>query len=224
MGWFGFFGKKNFTKSAFVEDYEAFFSKKIPSIRPIDQLPFVVLDTETTGLQPSKDYILSFGAVKVQGYKIRIETVMEMYLDAPKKNREAIKVHELISKEPVMPLQDFGREFLDYIGNSILVGHHIGFDVAMLGKALKSFGLKKMQNPTLDTSDLAMRLEKGVHYELQFQNPGEFSLDTLCQRYQIPLDDRHTAAGDAFLTAQLLLKLLKMAEAKGIRDFGGLIR
>jgi DNA polymerase III subunit epsilon len=50
-----------------------------------------------------------------------------------------------------------------------------------------------------------------------------YSLDRLCEKYQIELDDRHTAPGDAFLTAQLLLKLLKLAEKKGIKTFGELI-
>jgi DNA polymerase-3 subunit epsilon len=53
---------------------------------------------------------------------------------------------------------------------------------------------------------------------------GTYSLDELCIRYGIEMDDRHTAAGDAFLTAQLFLKLLKLAEKKGIRNFKDLLR
>jgi DNA polymerase III subunit epsilon len=224
MRWFNIFFHKNLKKTNFVEQYEANFEKKTPSARPLDQLHFVVLDTETTGLQPQKDHILSFGAIKVIGYKIRVESVLEMYLDAPRNNRESVKVHELIAHQKPETKQEFAEKFLAYIGNDILVGHHIGFDLEMLEKVLKPFGLKRLLNPALDTGDLAMRLEKGVHYDLQFGVPGEFSLDNLCRRYHIPLDDRHTASGDAFLTAQLLLKLLKIAEKKGIGDFGSLVR
>ncbi len=223
MGWSGFFARQ-IRKNSFVEEYEALFTKKIPSNRLLDQLHFVVLDTETTGLQPQKDHILSFGAVKVSGYKIRVDSVLEMYLDAPRNNRESVKVHELISSQKPQTKQEFAEKFLAFIGTDILVGHHIGFDLEMLEKSLKPYGLKRLLNHALDTGDLAMRLEKGVHYDLQFGVPGEFSLDNLCRRYHIPLDDRHTAAGDAFLTAQLLLKLLKMAEKRGIKDFGGLVR
>jgi len=224
MGCLNFFGKKEDAKAGFVKDYEALFEKSIPRLRPISQLNFVVLDTETTGLQPKSDYILSFGAVKVRGYKISVNSAIEIYLNAPLQNRESIKVHELMHSPKALTLQDFAKDVLVFIGTDILVGHHVGFDIAMLEKALKPFGLKKLLNPLIDTKDLAMRLEMGRNYDTRYGKPGEFSLDELCARYYISLDDRHTAAGDAFLTAQLLLKLLKIAEQKGIQDYGTLMR
>lgn len=224
MGWLDFFGKKEDPKAGFVKDYEALFEKSIPRLRPISQLNFVVLDTETTGLQPKSDYILSFGAVKVRGYKISVNSAMEIYLNAPLQNRESIKVHELMHSPKAFTLQDFAKDVLAFIGTDILVGHHVGFDIAMLEKALKPFGLKKLLNPLIDTKDLAVRLEMGPNYDTRYGKPGEFSLDELCARYHISLDDRHTAAGDAFLTSQLLLKLLKIAEQKGIQDYGTLMR
>lgn len=224
MGFFDFLRPKKIPKATFVAAYEGLFQKKIPSVRPIPQLTFVVLDTETTGLNPKTDYIISFGAIKLNNFSILVRSCKEMYLKVPIKNAEAIQIHELIrTKDPVV-LRDFAKEFLDFIGADIIVGHHIGFDLAMLEKALKPFGLKKLINPVLDTQYLAMRLEKGIHYDPAMGKPGEFTLDSLCQRYGIALDDRHTAAGDAFLTAQLLMKLLKLAEKKGIKDFGSLIR
>jgi DNA polymerase-3 subunit epsilon len=88
MGCLNFFGKKEDAKAGFVKDYEALFEKSIPRLRPISQLNFVVLDTETTGLQPKSDYILSFGAVKVRGYKISVNSAIEIYLNAPLQNRD----------------------------------------------------------------------------------------------------------------------------------------
>ncbi|ERM83872.1 hypothetical protein P872_02305 [Rhodonellum psychrophilum GCM71 = DSM 17998] len=224
MGWLDFFGKKESAKAGFVKDYEALFVKGIPRMRPISQLNFIVLDTETTGLQPKTDYILSFGAVKVRGYTISVQSALEIYLNAPLQNRESMKVHEIMHSHEAFSLQDFAKDMLGFIGTDILVGHHIGFDIAMLEKALKPFGLKKLLNPLIDTKDLAVRLEMGPNYDTRYGKPGEFSLDELCGRYHISLDDRHTAAGDAFLTAQLLLKLLKIAEQKGIQDYGALMR
>jgi DNA polymerase-3 subunit epsilon len=224
MGFFDFFLKDKILKSAFVQEYEALFDIKIPSVRPIPQLNFVVIDTETTGLNPRKDFIISFGGIKVRNYRMDLQSSKELYLDTPVRNPESIKVHEIIYPLKNIPLKDFGKEVLDYISSDIIVGHHIGFDLMMLEKALKDFGLKKLQNHVLDTQHLAIRLEKGPHYDLSMAKPGEYSLDNLCERYGIALDDRHTAAGDAFLTAQLLMKLLKAAEKKGINDFGSLFR
>jgi DNA polymerase-3 subunit epsilon len=224
MGWFDFFNKNKVSKTTFVEEYEQLFEKKKPSIRPVDQLTFVVLDTETTGLNPKKDYILSFGAIKIKGYKMKVNSALELYLDSPLSNKESIQIHEILYHDQAFPLKEFAKDFLTYIGSDIIVGHHIGFDIAMLEKALMPFGLKKLKNPVIDTLALSMRLEKGPHYDPALGSPGEYALDSLCERYGIPLDDRHTAAGDAFLTAQLLMRLLKIAEQKGIKNFGSLIK
>lgn len=224
MGWLDFLKKDKVPKAGFVEAYEKLFEKKTPSLRPLDQLGFVVLDTETTGLDPKNDHILSFGAIKVKGYKMSVNSGMEIYLESPKRNKESVQIHEILYYNEVFPQSDFVKELLAYVGSDIIVGHHIGFDLMMLEKTLKPFGFKKFHNPTIDTLYLSLRLEKGPNYDVNMGKPGEHSLDSLCQKYGIPLDDRHTSAGDAFLTAQLLMKLLKIAEQKGIKDFGSLMR
>jgi DNA polymerase-3 subunit epsilon len=224
MGFLDFFWPKDIPKAEFVKSYEELFQKKIPQLRPIFQLNFTVLDTETTGLDPKKDYILSFGAVKLQQFAIKINSSREDYLNVPVQNPKTIQVHEIIRSKNPKSLKEFAQDLLEYISADILVGHHVGFDLAMLEKSLRPFGLKKLLNPVVDTQYLAMRLEKGPHFDSAMGKPGEYSLDALCERYQISLDDRHTAAGDAFLTAQLLMKLLKLAEKKGIKDYGALMR
>lgn len=224
MAWLDFFSEQKNPKWDFIETYEAGFEKKIPGLRPISQLSFVVLDTETTGLDHKKDDILSFGAVKVKGYRFSLVDSLELYLESSIQNPEAIQVHEILQQRNTVPQEVFARKFLEFVGQDILVGHHVGFDWAMLEKACKPFGLKKLLNPVLDTHQLAIRLEKGPHFDSSMGIPGEYTLDNLCERYGIALDDRHTAAGDAFLTAQLLMKLLKKAEGKGIKDFASLMR
>lgn len=224
MGWLDFILGKKTPKSSFVEAYESGFEKKIPAVRPISELLFVVLDTETTGFNPKNDHIISFGAIKLKGFSMPVASGMERYLDTPVQNRESVKVHEILFPIETSPLNDFGNDMLNYIGSDIIVGHHIGFDLAMLEKTLQPFGFKKFLNPVIDTKYLAMRLEKGPHFDQRTAIKEEYALDAVCTRYGIELDDRHTAAGDAFLTAQLLMKLLKIAATKGIKDFGGLMR
>jgi DNA polymerase-3 subunit epsilon len=103
------------------------------------------------------------------------------------------------------------------------VGHHIGFDLEILKNFLKPFGITQLKNPVIDTYHLAVRLEHGPLHELSSIRKEEYSLDALCKRYHLSLDDRHTAAGDAFLTAQLFLKLLAKAQSKGINTFQSLL-
>lgn len=224
MRWFDFLSKKEGTKFDFVLEYEALFEKKVSKLRPVSQLRFVVLDTETTGLDTKKDYVVSFGAIAVMDYRMLVKQSIETYLNAPMQKEASLKVHEILYPNGVTPLKDFAEDLLKFVGNDIIVGHHIGFDLKMLEKILVNFGLQGMLNPVMDTYALAIRLEKGPHYDPRMAKPGEYSLDALCERYGIALDDRHTAAGDAFLTAQLLMKLLKFAEKKGIKDFGGLMK
>lgn len=205
-----------------VLKYESL-TQDIPGMRAVERLAFTVLDTETTGLNPKEDYILSCGGVKLKGYSILINTSLEMYLHAPIIRKEAVQVHGLIPRDELSSLTTFAEKMLSYIGSDIVVGHHIGFDIAMLEKAFKPFGLSKIKNPILDTLDLAVRLEKGPRFDAQLVGD-EYSLDNLCKRFGIATEDRHTAAGDAFLTAQLLVKLLKEAEKKGIRTYEDLMR
>ena len=211
-------------QATFVKEYEEKFSSRIPNARPVEQLSFVILDTETTGLNVKADYILSFGAVRLKKYCLKVDSAIEFYLKAPAIQSNAYQVHGLLTQAQVTDLRKFAEDFLAYIGTDILVGHHLSFDLAMLQKALRPFGFRKFLNPTLDTIQLAMRLEQGIHYDQSLGKPGEYALDTLCKRYSVPLDDRHTAAGDALLTAQLLMKLLKKAESMGIKDNGSLFR
>ena len=223
MSWFSFLSKKENNPSYFVVAYQSLFADKIPGDKSIETLDFTVLDTETTGLNIKKDDIVSYGSIKVIGYRIMVNTTEEYYLKSSRLDKESIKIHGLVKTMGFTSPEEFCLRILANLGNSILVAHHAGFDVAMLEKTTRPFGLRKILNPVLDTRNLAIRLEIGKNYSSHFINPMDYSLDKLCDRYRIPLDDRHTAAGDAFLTAQLLVKLLKIAEKMGIETYKDLL-
>lgn len=223
MGWLDFFKKETVQPTHFVSEYEGLFKNKITKETPLSELTFTVLDTETTGLNIKIDEIVSYGSIQVNDYRILVNSVKEYYLKPAKQNKEAVKVHGIVKKEGFVSPFEFVEQFLAELGNTVLVAHHAGFDKAMLEKAGKPFGLKKILNPTIDTFDLAVRLELGKNYNPRMVNGLDYSLDKLCARYHIPLHDRHTASGDAFLTAQLLVKLLKIAERKGIKTYGDLM-
>lgn len=222
MNWWEFW-KKEKKKPDFIQSYLDENAEKIPGIRSIDQLHFTVLDTETSGLDPIRDHVLSFGAVKILQSKILIDRSVEWYPYSENPGKNTVAIHELMEVQNTLSKEEFARKFLPYIGNSILVGHHIGFDLEILRNLLKPFGFTHFKNPVIDTYHLAIRLEKGPLRDLSSIRHEEYSLDSLCKRYGIAPDDRHTAAGDAFLTALLLLKLFAKAQSKGITTFQNLI-
>mgnify|MGYP000943412965 FL=1 len=109
------------------------------------------------------------------------------------------------------------HDFLTFIDDSILIGHNIGFDFAILNHAYqRSFGFSLL-NKTYDTVNLIKRVDTHFSQPGMF-NSAELSLESLCERYAVEINDRHTAMGDAMATALLFTKLLKKLEHRGIKN------
>ncbi len=224
MFWNWFKKKNKAPAPAFWETYltgmaQPAFHRKTP----IGEVRFVVFDTETTGLEVKKDQILSIGAVSVLGWTIDLQDSFECYVDQiyqPKS--ETIAVHGIlpVSRDESLTEAEAVRKFVAYLGNSVIVGHHVGFDVGMINRALRRLGAGKLRNKTIDTLALAQRLNppSGV------VKAGDWGLDELSRRFDIPIDDRHTAAGDAYITAVLFMKLVRRMEHRGMRTMGDLLR
>ncbi len=191
---------------------------------PIEQLRFVVFDTETTGLNPAKDRLLSIGAVACSANTLRVEDVLDIYVQneqAPH-NPEAITVHGILQGQlsTAHSEAEAVAAFTAFCGNAVLVGHHLAFDIAMIDGALRRAGAGTLKNRRIDTMDLARR----ANAHTDFLPPGFFQLDQLAARYGIPLSDRHTAAGDAYITALLLFKLLGQLKKRGVNSLRDLLR
>ena len=102
----------------------------------------VVFDTETTGLNPKKDEILSIGAVIVKGNKILTSQKFELFVKPTKViNEESIKIHQIrnIDLQNGTEAKEAIEQFLHFIGSRPLVGYYIEFDVKMVNKYVKSF-------------------------------------------------------------------------------------
>ena len=223
MSWWPW--KKRNTKSdvpVFWQAYQQATTDPFPRKTPLEQLKFVVFDTETTGLDPKKDLILSIGALGIRHNQILVREVLEMYL-----HQEYVPMGESIEIHGILPHGEENKilekealaTFLNYIGKSILVGHHVKFDIRMVDMALARFGNYKLKNHYVDTGRLAVRVEPRLG-----KIPGALSLDRLSERFGISTSDRHTAAGDAYITAILFLKLLARLERRGVRTLGDLLR
>jgi DNA polymerase III subunit epsilon len=212
---------------AYWQRYSEAIKEQPPRSTPISEGEFVVFDTETTGLDRRSDKVLSIGAVKVRGLQVLVSDTFECLIQqegaAATKSSE---VHGLLSKELDAGIteQEAVESFVDFIGNAILVGQHVAFDIDMVNQMLKRQGIKgKLHNRSVDTAHLAIRLERR-HADSHTLKTAEYSLDALCERYNLPTDDRHTASGDAFATALLLLKLLALAKKRGVTTVGELVK
>lgn len=205
---------------AYLQSFESEHTKKTP----IRNMRFVVLDTETTGLDIKKDKILSIGAISVKDQKIIIADRFEYYMkQVYVASGESIKIHGILPKHNLNGLaaKEVLILLLGYLKNSVIVGHHIGFDFAVLNRAYQEHLGGQLRNQLLDTNYLAKRL-KSPFYKMNVAQNKNFSLDLLCEQYGVPIYDRHTASGDALITALLFLKLIGRLEQKGVEQVGEL--
>ena len=198
MGWFKSKSYPDFW-NAYVDCFRAKHGEDIQQIR------FVAFDTETTGLEPSIDRILSIGCVGIFNLRIRVNDQLECYLEQEEFNKETVKIHGLLKEGALEKVTEATavQHFLEYIKDSVLVAHHVDFDLTMINKALKRQGLPKLKNKVVDTGYLFQKTELDTSRE-------HFSLDDLAKRFSIPMHDRHTASGDAYITALLFMKIISV--------------
>ncbi len=182
----------------------------------IDAVRFVVLDTETTGFDYTTDRILCIGAIVLQNNTIPINGSFEVYIQQEHYNQATAKIHGIL-KEFVIdrPTElEALQQFLDFLGDSIIIAHHTIFDITMINKALERNGLPELKNKTLDT---AVLYKKTLLVSNLLERKENYSLDELADKFDISKKDRHTAMGDAYITAIAFLKILnKLRERKEI--------
>ena len=164
----------------------------------------IVLDTETTGLDPDDGHkIIEIGCVEIIDRKVT-DNAFHKYLNPKREiDVEASKIHGLtasnLSDKPLF--EDIYDEFLAYISDSPLVIHNAPFDLSFLKK--ESSYLKSndnfFENEIIDTLKLARKVSPGK----------KNTLDALCERYSVDNSDRnlHGALLDARLLAFVYLKL-----------------
>jgi DNA polymerase-3 subunit epsilon len=162
---------------------------------------FVILSTETSGLNPVKDVILSIGSFAVVDNSIIIGDSFEAVLLQYKFLHDNGLSNEFIVESKMKKLgePEAIKLLIDYIGNAILVGHHIDFDVEMINAALERLDCGRLKNEALDI-DVMYR-------KLQDINNKQFSLDELSAIYNLPKSDRNSSSEDAYRIALLFLKL-----------------
>ena len=185
-----------------------------PSVAPVERR-YVAFDCETTGLNPERDGIISIGAIGVCHGEILLDDTCEAVLKTDYAT-PAMLVHGITLNESSAGMDEATavRAFLEYAKDAVFVGHHVGFDCRIIAAAARRHQLEHDRLRAIDTMRLALGLETaGV---LGGEPITGFELDDLCRRFDITMHDRHTASGDAYLTAQVFLRLNRLAVRAGL--------
>jgi DNA polymerase-3 subunit epsilon len=182
--------------------------------RSLAELSFTVFDTETTGLDPSSgDEILQIGAMRIVAGKLRrdegYEQLVNPQRDIPAVGLAIHGIHsEMVADAPtidaVLPT------FHAYAQDTVLVAHNAAFDMRFLELKRERTGVA-FEQPVLDT----LLLSAVVH-------PAQAShrLEAIAERLGVPILGRHTAMGDAMVTAEVFLKLMPLLAERGIHTLG----
>jgi len=207
---------------AFLDQYRSRFTHTWSDGDAIDNVRFVALDSETTGLNPLTDRIITIGAVAVQGGDIVLDDAFEALLRV-ERNTAAVAVHGITRDETRGGIDEPEalRRFLDYLQDGVIVGHHIDHDISTLNAAYQRHWGFDLMNRSLDTMDLTLHLERSGAFADR-ERIREFTLDSLCGLFGVIPHDRHTAGGDAFITAQVFLRLLRLAPRHGRNNLGAI--
>jgi DNA polymerase III epsilon subunit-like protein len=185
---------------------------------PLERLPLVVIDCETTGLDPRRDRIVSIAAVEIgPGLAVgrtRLDAVVDPRMPIPP---QATAVHGIDAAQVAgaPTIADLWEQITDAIGGHVVVGHHVAFDVTMLAAEARRAGLAWQEPPCLDTAALL----EGMG--LATDRP---DLEDVLPRLGIePRGKRHSALGDATMTADLFVALARRLRGQGRGTFGGAV-
>ncbi|RPI46086.1 MAG: DNA polymerase III subunit epsilon [Betaproteobacteria bacterium] len=177
----------------------------------LQDLTYTVFDTETTGLDPQAgDEIISIGAVRIVNGRVLREEAFEQLVDPRRRiDPQATKIHGIreVMLRGQPSIAQVLPSFQRFCGDTVLVGHNVAFDLRFLQMKEASTGVAFRQ-PVLDTLLLSAVLHDSIE---------DNRLEAIAHRLGIEVVGRHTALGDALVTADIFLKLLPLLAERGIR-------
>jgi len=158
----------------------------------------IVLDTETTGLDPKRGHrIIEVAAIELDGRKVS-QRHFHHYLDPEREvDEDAARVHGFTwdMLRGRAKFADIAASFLEFIAGAELIIHNAPFDLGFLNSELGLLGLPPLQNAVVDTLKVAREMHPGK----------KNSLDALCSRYEI--DNAHRSLHGALLDTELLAEV-----------------
>jgi len=185
---------------------------------PLAGARWIVVDCETSGLDPRKDRLLSVAAIEVTRERINASRSYAAVLGQREPSaRDNILVHGIGASAQLSgrPAPEVLREFAAFVDDALPVAFHAPFDKAVLDQAFRHAGVKSSRKRWLDLATLGPALFPGRRAD---------DLDSWLAVFGIACDARHDALFDAYATAQLLLVMLQKARRERVASAEALIR
>ena len=190
---------------------------RVPAHTPLERLPMVAIDCETTGLDARQDRIVSIAVVRIAaGLSVVERPVLDLLIN-PRLAipARAVAVHRIdnarVATAPA--ISDAFDEILTALAGCVVVGHYVGFDLAMLAGEARRNGRDWREPPCFDTFELLGGLGLAAD---------NVDLADILARLGIePKGARHSAAGDARMAADLFVALARKLIGQGRGTFGG---
>jgi len=181
---------------------------------PIDQVPILAVDFETTGLEPAHDQILSIGHIAIENYEIRLATAWHRIIQTQGKlSEQSVVIHQITDdvKEQGESLKAVVENLLQALAGKVMLVHFGRIETTFLENACLSLYGARPVFPVIDTLMLAKRrLERR---DIPF-DPSELRLFNLRERHQLPRYAAHNALIDALATAELLFAEIEKMNLK----------
>jgi DNA polymerase-3 subunit epsilon len=172
-----------------------------------EDLSIVALDLETTGLDPKKDKILSFGLVEVQHMAIKLETARHQLINIDEEiPEESAVIHQITDDQAAtgVSIHDALRELLQRLAGKVMLVHYCAIEQNFISAACQKLFGAPFVIPIIDTLVLAQRLFERRNHTIQ---TGDLRLFNLRPRYNLPNYKAHNALSDAVATAELFLAM-----------------
>jgi DNA polymerase-3 subunit epsilon len=172
-----------------------------------DQLTIVSLDLETTGLDPEKDKILSFGLVELQHMTIKLETSRHQLIAVNEEiPEESAVIHQITDDQAAtgISIDEALKELLQRLAGKVMLVHYSAIEQRFINAVCKKLFGAPFVIPIIDTLVLAQRIFERRNHTIQ---PGDLRLFNLRPRYNLPNYKAHNALSDAVATAELFLAM-----------------
>jgi DNA polymerase-3 subunit epsilon len=172
-----------------------------------EQLTIVSLDLETTGLDPNKDKILSFGLVELEHMTIKLETSRHQLITVNEEiPEESAVIHQITDDQAAtgVSINDALKELLQRLAGKVMLVHYSAIEQRFINAACEKLFGAPFVIPIIDTLVLAQRIFERRNHTIQ---PGDLRLFNLRPRYNLPNYKAHNALSDAVATAELFLAM-----------------
>ncbi len=187
---------------------------------PWREIPYSVLDIETTGLNARRDAILSIGLIDIDDGRVRLDRQWYTLVRPPEHvnaSPESIRIHGLLHTDvaDAPPATDILPELLKRLLGRVLIVHYAPIDVDFLNHTLRQQWSVGLRGPAIDTMRLAETLHHYQRWTAGNNGNNATALGPLAAQAGIPVHTQHNALGDALTTAQLFLAQATRMESLG---------